>query len=84
VIPERDIATAPVGPPGLESLPTTAVPGAVVVRRTPRQLFWIRFRQDKAALAGAVVICILILIAIVGGPLAERVTGHPRTSRTGT
>ena len=76
MIPERDIATAPTGPPGLESVP--ALPGAVAIRRTPKQLFWIRFREDKAAFVGAVIICILIFIAIFGGPLAERITGHPQ------
>ncbi len=44
--------------------------------RSPRQLFWARFKQDKAALVGAVVIILLVLIAIFGGPLAERISGH--------
>jgi len=47
-----------------------------VARKSPRQLFWERFRQDKAALAGGVVIGLLILVAIFGGPLAQAVTGH--------
>jgi peptide/nickel transport system permease protein len=46
--------------------------------RTPKQLFWLRFKQDKAALVGGVVIVFLIFIAMFGGPLAERVTGHPQ------
>jgi ABC-type dipeptide/oligopeptide/nickel transport system permease subunit len=49
-----------------------------VVGRSPRQLFWMRFKQDKAALAGGVVIIVLIFLAIFGGPLAERITGHPQ------
>jgi ABC-type dipeptide/oligopeptide/nickel transport system permease subunit len=49
-----------------------------VVGRSPRQLFWMRFKQDKAALAGGVVIILLIFLAIFGGPLAERITGHPQ------
>ena len=44
--------------------------------RSPRQLFWARFKQDKAALVAAVVIVLLLLTAIFGGPIAERVTGH--------
>lgn len=44
--------------------------------RSPRQLFWSRFKQDKAALVAAVVIVLLVLTAIVGGPIAERITGH--------
>ena len=47
-----------------------------IARKSPRRLFWERFRQDRAALAGAVVILILVLIAIIGGPIAQAVTGH--------
>jgi ABC-type dipeptide/oligopeptide/nickel transport system permease subunit len=35
-----------------------------------------RFREDKAAMAGGVVILVLIVLALFGGPVAERVTGH--------
>ena len=48
----------------------------VEVARTPRQLFWQRFRQDKAALVGGVVILLLIAVAIGGGPLAAHFSGH--------
>jgi len=44
---------------------------------SPRQLFWSRFKQDKAALVGGVIIIVLVLLAIFGGPLAVRMTGHP-------
>lgn len=47
-----------------------------VTRKTPRRLFWERFRQDKAALGGGVVIILLILVAAIGGPIAQSVTGH--------
>jgi peptide/nickel transport system permease protein len=47
-----------------------------VARKSPGRLFWERFRQDKAALAGGVVIVLLILVALFGGPLASSVTGH--------
>ncbi|MGH3137451.1 MAG: ABC transporter permease [Gaiellaceae bacterium] len=56
-----------------------AVIGALDVApaaRTPRQLFWARFKQDKAALMGGVVVILLVLIALFGGPLAERISGH--------
>jgi peptide/nickel transport system permease protein len=46
------------------------------LRKTPTQLFWERLRLDKAALVGGVVIFLLILTAIFGGPLAERISGH--------
>ena len=53
-----------------------ALQPVAVVRKTPRRLFWERLRQDKAALGGAVVIGVLILVAIFGGPLAAHITGH--------
>ena len=49
-----------------------------VVGRSPRQLFWHRFKQDKAAITGAIVVIVLILLALFGGPLAERISGHPQ------
>ena len=53
-----------------------ALQPVAVARKTPTQLFWERLRHDKAALVGGVVIVILILIAIFGGPLSESITGH--------
>jgi peptide/nickel transport system permease protein len=55
-----------------------ALQPVAVVRKTPRRLFWERLRQDKAALAGAVVIGLLVLIAIFGGPLAASISGHSK------
>ena len=57
-----------------------ALPIATVARKSPSRLFWERFRQDRAALAGGVVIILLILIALFGGPIAESVTGHPQNT----
>ena len=55
----------------------TQAPDAVTTRtRSGARLFWERFREDKAALAALIVIGILILIAIAGGPLAAWITGH--------
>jgi peptide/nickel transport system permease protein len=48
-----------------------------VIGRSPRELFWLRFKRDKAAIAGGIVIILLILLALFGGPLAERISGHP-------
>jgi len=48
-----------------------------VVGRTPRQLFWLRFKKDRAAIAGGIVIILLIFLALFGGALAERISGHP-------
>jgi ABC-type dipeptide/oligopeptide/nickel transport system permease subunit len=44
----------------------------------PRDLFWARLKEDKAALAGGVVVLFLIVLAIVGGPVAEAITDHAK------
>ena len=58
----------------LEQLPAT------VAGKSPLELFWDRLHRDKAALAGGVVIVLLVLIAIGGGPLAAKITGHPQNA----
>ncbi|HEV8105801.1 MAG TPA: ABC transporter permease [Gaiellaceae bacterium] len=55
-------------------------PQVAVSRKTPSQLFWARLTQDKAAIVGLVAIVILIIIAIIGGPLAQKLTGHPQNA----
>jgi ABC-type dipeptide/oligopeptide/nickel transport system permease subunit len=59
---------APVGgPPG----------GATVIEaRSPRQLFWIRFKQDKLAIAGGIAIVLMVLLAISAN-LWAGITHHP-------
>jgi peptide/nickel transport system permease protein len=57
-----------------------ALQPVAIVRKSPRRLFWERLSQDKAALGGGVVICVLILIAIFGGPLAAHITGHSQNA----
>jgi peptide/nickel transport system permease protein len=42
-------------------------------------LFWERFREDRVAVVAAGVIGLLIVIGLVGGPLAAWATGHPST-----
>jgi peptide/nickel transport system permease protein len=37
-----------------------------------------RFKQDKAAIVAGIVILLLIFLAIFGGALAERISGHPQ------
>ena len=45
--------------------------------RSPRQLFWERFKQDKAAIASAVFIIVLVLVAIFAGVIAKYLAhGH--------
>jgi peptide/nickel transport system permease protein len=53
-----------------------ALSTASVARKTPRQLFWERLKQDKVALAGGVTIIVLIFLALAGGPIAVAITGH--------
>jgi len=55
-------------------------PVAVVTHKKPSELFWERFRRDKAAIVGGVVVVLLVVIAVVGGPIAARVTGHPQNA----
>jgi peptide/nickel transport system permease protein len=57
-----------------------ALQPVAVTRKTPRRLFWDRFRQDKAALAGGIVIVVLIFIAFFGGPIASHISGHPQNT----
>jgi ABC-type dipeptide/oligopeptide/nickel transport system permease subunit len=58
----------------------TVAPAAIELAefrgKSPRRLFWERFRQDKAAIVGGVVVVLLAFIAVFGGPLAAKVTGH--------
>jgi peptide/nickel transport system permease protein len=50
--------------------------GPTVQARSPRQLFWARFKEDKVALFGGILVVIMVLIAIFA-PLSETITGHP-------
>ncbi len=54
-----------------------------VVGRSPRQLFWARFKQDKAALVGLVVIILLILLAILA-PVIANIVGHGKNDLFGS
>jgi peptide/nickel transport system permease protein len=62
----------------------SAVAGAVeagavettVEGRSPRQIFWSRFRQDRAAIVGGVVVIILILLAVFAGVISHDIIGH--------
>lgn len=50
--------------------------GPGVVARTPRQIFWAKFKQDKVALFGAVLVLIMVLMALVAG-IVESIRGIP-------
>ena len=51
------------------------VPGEIAAR-SPRQLFWRRFRADRVAMGSAIFIILLILIAILA-PLVIKILGVP-------
>jgi peptide/nickel transport system permease protein len=64
--------------------PSEAAAPAFAAKR-PSRLVWDRLKEDKAAMFGLVVVCLLIFIAFFGGPIAQRLTGHPNTiAYTGT
>src|SRR5918911_4463414 len=59
--------------------PTTAgAPGEpeAIAGRTPRQLFWERFKEDKAALVGLALILVLVLLAALAGVISKYVVHH--------
>ena len=51
-----------------------AEPETDVVGLSPRQLFWARFKQDKAAVGGLVIIIVLIVLALAA-PLIAKLVG---------
>jgi ABC-type dipeptide/oligopeptide/nickel transport system permease subunit len=50
--------------------------GRTFESRSAFWLFWQRFKEDRVAVGAAVVIILLVLVAIVGGPIAQWLTGH--------
>jgi peptide/nickel transport system permease protein len=50
--------------------------GPGVKARSPRQLFWARFKDDKLAIFGGALVVFMILIAL-SAPLWENLIGHP-------
>lgn len=44
--------------------------------KSPRQLFWERFKRDKAALGSLVFIGLLVLVAIFAGLISDKLVGH--------
>ncbi len=62
-------------PPGTPDSGTAGTPAFAT--RGAFALFWDRFKEDRAAVGAAVVIGFLILLAIIGGPIAAWLTGHP-------
>jgi ABC-type dipeptide/oligopeptide/nickel transport system permease subunit len=65
----HEIGEAPVG--GVPS----GEPGGQIIGRSPWQLFWRRFKQDKLAIAGIFVIIFVLLLAIFAGVISN-IVGH--------
>jgi len=63
------IDVASTGGPAPE--PTAAVSGKDIEGRSLWQIAWMRLRQDKVAMAGGIVIILLVLVAIVGPFLVQ-------------
>lgn len=47
-----------------------------IVGRSPWQLFWRRLKRDRWAIAGGIAVLLIVLLAAIGAPLAERLTQH--------
>ena len=63
-----DVATGPGGP---EPDAPLSVPGEAIEGRSLWQIAWIRFRRDKVAVGGGIVVVFLILVAIVGPHIVQ-------------
>jgi ABC-type dipeptide/oligopeptide/nickel transport system permease subunit len=63
-----DVAISPGGP---EPEAPLSVPGKAIEGRSLGQIAWMRLRRDKVAMAGGVVVILLILIAIFGPLLVQ-------------
>jgi peptide/nickel transport system permease protein len=48
---------------------------AAITGKTPWQLFWTRFKKDKAAFVGLALVVILVVLALAA-PLFAKLTGH--------
>jgi peptide/nickel transport system permease protein len=53
---------------------------ADVIGRSPGELFWRRFRKDRFALAGVVVIIVIILLAIAAPYIERHIAGHDKNA----
>jgi ABC-type dipeptide/oligopeptide/nickel transport system permease subunit len=62
-------------PPGSGGpIPDPGVPaagGKAIEGRSPGRIAWVRFRHDKVAMAGGIIVLLLVLVAIVGPYLVQ-------------
>jgi peptide/nickel transport system permease protein len=64
---------AEVGAGPVQEAPAQA--GSVVVGKSPGQIFWLRFRSDRAAFVGLAIIALLVTLALTA-PLISRFVVH--------
>ncbi len=69
------MSTAAPESPGVPDAPAAVADEHQIVGKTPWQLFWGRFRQDRFALAGLALIAVLVLMAVFS-PLFAALVGH--------
>ena len=50
--------------------------GPGVIARTPRMIFWAKFKQDKLAIMGAILVLLMILLALSAG-IVEKIRDIP-------
>jgi peptide/nickel transport system permease protein len=62
--------------PGGEPPGETPLASGAIAARSPRQLFWLRFKEDKVAVVALAVIVVLVLVAIFA-PLVVKIFGAP-------
>ena len=60
----------------LTTPPTQELATGDVVGRSPWQIFWTRFRRDKAALVGAGIIVLFVLLAIFAPLISSKIIHH--------
>src|SRR5260370_16646728 len=68
-----DVATGLGGP---EAESAVSVTGKAIEGRSLGQIAWMRLRQDKVAIAGGIVVILLILVAIFGPLLVQSPTTY--------
>ncbi len=69
-------ATLTSPPSGVDTTVTYSAVTGEIAARSPRQLFWQRFRSDRVALAAAGFIVLLVVVA-VAAPLVVKLLGVP-------
>ena len=70
------MSAAATGPGGVLDTTQVGAPEGQVQGRSPSQLFWRRFRQDKFALAGIIFIVLLCLVALGAPLIADKIAHH--------